>query len=319
MWQSAILIIAGLWQSLAAVNYLATMPAVETFLPPPKVTVTAVGDMMFDRGVLYSVVNGGQKDFAYLFSQIPDLKDDTDILLGNLEGPAAISGDYAGNLYSFHMQPKVLGTLKAVGFDILNVANNHAGDWGRSGFEETLKNLKENNLSYTGGAWNYASVTKPVIFDKNGIKIGFLGFSDFCPAGLAASAKRSGILLASDPNFKQIISQAAGQVDALIVTIHFGDEYQPIHNIRQENLAQAAIDAGAKAVIGHHPHVVQDTEKYHGGFIAYSLGNFIFDQYFSLATMQGLVLKLVIGKDGKVQAEEKLVQLNERLQPAFVP
>jgi len=316
-WFNAIVLsFLAIWQQVGTVDYLAKVPVIEVFNQTPEITLLAVGDIMLDRGVEAMVNKVGDKDFNFIFSQIADLKNGSDILLGNLEGPVAIGGHEIGNLYSFHMNPAVLPALKKVGFDVFNVANNHAGDWGRQALIETLDNLTQNNLTYVGGGL-LARATEPVIFEKNGLKIGFLGFSDVGPSGLKPTDEQIGILNVDADNFSTIISQATKKVDTLIVTIHWGDEYQTIHNRRQASLAHQAVDAGAKVVIGHHPHVIQDMEEYKNGYIAYSLGNFVFDQPFSTATMQGLALKLKINKDGVASAEKKLVKLNKYFQPSF--
>ena len=112
-----------------------------------------------------------------------------------------------------------------------------------------------------------------------------------------------------------IIEQAASQVDLLVVGYHFGDEYKTEPNERQKELAHLAIDHGAKLVIGTHPHVVQPVEEYGGGIIAYSLGNFIFDQYFSPETMSGLALTVVLqGKKIHLIIKQNVI-LDQRYQP----
>lgn len=282
-----------------------------------QIKILALGDIMLDRGVARSVSRNSWGDFSFVFSNIPDLKGSADILMANLEGPVSDGGEEVGNLYSFRMSPQVLPVLKSVGFDLLSVANNHMADWGKYAFLDTLDNLFLNNISYTGGSYDYASATEPTIIEKNGLRVGFLGFSDVGPVGLRATSSLPGILLASDPNFSQIISRASKKVDVLVVSIHWGEEYQAIHNSRQEFLAHQAVEAGAKLVLGHHPHVIQDDEWYKSGYIAYSLGNFVFDQNFSTKTMQGLALQLEIGKDGVLKTEKRLIKLNSKFQPQF--
>ncbi|MFA5023000.1 MAG: CapA family protein [Candidatus Paceibacterota bacterium] len=306
------------WQNLATFNYVSNVSAIPVFLPKPKVNILAVGDMMFARGVYQSIKRNGNGDFSFSFANIPELKTDTDILIGNLEGPVTAGGKEAGNLYSFRFKPELIPVLKNVGFDLLTVANNHAGDWGYLGFIDSLKNLEANNLPYVGGGFNYASATEPVIIEKNGLKTGFLGFSDVGPSGLAIAQKRGGVLMVNEDDFSNIIKKAVSPVDNLIVTIHFGEEYQPTHNGRQQRLAHEAIDAGARVVIGHHPHVIQDDEKYGNGYIFYSLGNFIFDQNFSPETMQGLALGLELSKDGVIRVEKRLIKINNQFQPSFI-
>lgn len=212
------------------------------------------------------------------------------------------------------MEPSIIPTLRSAGIDILSVANNHAGDWGRDAYADTLERLRENEIEYTGGGKNIDEARRPTIIEKNGVKIGYLAFSDVGPNYMKAGENEAGVLLASDPNFEQIIKSAKTQVDYLIVSFHFGDEYKTVHNNRQETLAHKAIDNGAKIVVGHHPHVIQDTEVYNNGYIAYSLGNFIFDQYFSVNTMQGMLLKLKINSDGTMTAQKNIVKLNKAFQ-----
>jgi len=212
------------------------------------------------------------------------------------------------------MDPSVIPALKGAGLSIVSVANNHAGDWGRDAYTDTLLRLKENEILYTGGGINIQEAEQPVVIEKYEIKIGYLGFSDVGP-NMTASESNSGILLTSNPHFDEIIKNASRQVDHLIVAFHFGEEYKTEHNDRQKLLAHKAIDDGAKIIIGTHPHVIQDTEIYKNGFIAYSLGNFIFDQYFSENTMKGMLLKIRLNKNGSMIIKKNTVSLNKVFQP----
>ena len=132
---------------------------------------------------------------------------------------------------------------------------------------------------------------------------------------MEATENEAGLLLASNPRFEEIIKNASKQVDYLVVSFHFGEEYQDKHNLRQEELAHRTVDSGAKLVIGAHPHVVEDTEVYKNSFIAYSLGNFIFDQSFSEKTMQGMLLNIKLSIDGQMTVRKDTVKLNKAFQP----
>jgi poly-gamma-glutamate synthesis protein (capsule biosynthesis protein) len=292
-----------------------------TDLPPVYnqdfVNLTFGGDIMLDRGVKNSVNKNFGGDYSALFENMGILKK-SDIAFANLEGPASDVGKDMQNLYSFRMDPSVVPALAGAGFSILSVANNHVGDWGISAFSDTLSNLKENEISYTGGGQNEAEAEQPVIIEKYGIKIGYLGFSDVGPNWMGATANQAGILLANNPHFDEIIQNASKEVDYLVVSFHFGVEYQTTHNARQEYLAHKAIDDGAKIVIGTHPHVMEDTEVYKNGFIAYSLGNLIFDQSFSKDTMQGMLLGIKLGRDGSMAVTKNIVELNSFFQPEKV-
>ncbi|OGI94911.1 hypothetical protein A3I84_00690 [Candidatus Nomurabacteria bacterium RIFCSPLOWO2_02_FULL_36_8] len=281
------------------------------------VTLAFGGDIMLDRGVKNSVRKNFNNDYSKLFEK-PDLVNllkKVDIIFANLEGAASDKGADLKNLYSFRMDPTVVPALKNAGMSILSVANNHIGDFGRIAFIDTLGLLKENEILYTGGGIDKTEAEKPVIIEKYGIKIGFLGFSDKGPDYMIADKEKAGILLANDPNFDEIIKNASEQVDYLVVSFHFGEEYQTKHNERQKYLAHKAVDNGAKIIIGHHPHVIQDTEIYKNSFIIYSLGNFIFDQTFSAETMEGMLLNIKLWRDRNMTVRKDILKLNKTFQP----
>lgn len=280
---------------------------------PNFVNLVFGGDIMLDRGVKNSVNKNFNGDYSSLFENLDILKD-ADIAFANLEGPASDKGSDRKNLYSFRMDPSVIPALKGAGFSIVSVANNHVADWGRDAYTDTLMRLKENEILYTGGGLNTEEAEQPIIIEKYGIKIGYLGFSDVGP-NMQTSEDKSGLLLTSNPRFEQIIKNASEQVDHLVVTFHFGEEYQTKHNDKQEYLAHKAIDNGAKIIIGTHPHVIQDTEIYKDGFIAYSLGNFIFDQYFSENTMEGMLLEIKLNKNGTMGVKKNIVNLSKVFKP----
>ena len=292
---------------------------------PDYVMLAFGGDLMLNRGVRNSVIKNFGGDYSMLFEKMEILKN-YDIVFANLEGTASDQGSDLGNLYSFRMDPQVLPALKGAGFGILSVTNNHIGDWGRLAFYDTLSRMKENEILYTGGGVTREEAEKPAIIEKYGMKIGFLAFSDKGPEFMAATPDNGGILRANDPRFDEIVKSAARRVDHLVGSFHFGEEYQTKHDARQEELAHRAIDDGAKIVVGTHPHVIQDTEVYgggpcpaeascEGGYIAYSLGNFIFDQTFSEATMEGMLLEIKLFKDGNMAVKKNILKLSRVFQP----
>ncbi len=290
---------------------------------PNFVTLAFAGDIMLDRGVKSSVARNFNGDYSALFTKLDMLKK-SDIVFANLEGPVSDQGIDKRNLYSFRMDPSVVPALAGAGVTILSVANNHVGDWGRLAYSDTLSRLKENEILFTGGGNNSAEAEQPTIIEKYGMKIGFLGFSDVGPNWMNATADQAGLLLASNPRFNEIIKNAAAKVDYLVVSFHFGEEYKDKHNARQEYLAHQAVDDGAKLVIGAHPHVAEDTEVYSRksctqsscvSYIAYSLGNFIFDQPFSEKTMQGMLLNVKLNRDGSMSVKKDTVKLNSAFQP----
>jgi len=281
-------------------------------------TLSFVGDIMLDRGVKGKVNAHGAGNYAFLFENASFLKT-PDIMFGNLEGPVSDKGVNVGSIYSFRFDPVVTAVLKDAGFDVLSMANNHIGDWTRTALEDTFINGKKAGIEMVGGGITYVEAIQPKIIETNGIKVGYLAFSDFGPDSIIVkkNVSGSGVLSASDPDIKEIIFNASKQVDILAVSIHFGDEYEPLSNDRQKRIAREAIDAGADIVAGHHPHVAQEVEEYNGGIIAYSLGNFIFDQYFSEETMKGLKLDVIVSKIGIESYSTSTVYQNKNSQPSL--
>jgi poly-gamma-glutamate synthesis protein (capsule biosynthesis protein) len=278
------------------------------------VTLMFVGDIMMDRSVKSSVLKNFDGDYHALFANTGYLKD-ADIAFGNLEGSVATGGHNAGSRFSFHMDPKSLGALKDAGFDIVSFANNHVGDWSTVAFNESLAHLRENGILYAGAGENYTDATTPRIITIRGMKIGFLAATDVGPNWLAATATKPGILLASDPHLADIVAAAKQQVDILVIAFHWGNEYSPA-NAHQKKLAHAVVDAGADIVYGAHPHVMERVEDYNGKPIFYSLGNFIFDQYFSANTMHGMVATVLIDPETKALTHSEQVS---ELSRQYVP
>ncbi len=263
------------------------------------VVMTFAGDVMMDRRVESTVHKVFAGDFGQLFGEF-DLFQNDDISFINLEGPVSDQGHNVGSIYSFRMDPQVLPVLKNLGVDVVSFANNHIGDYTIKAFIDTLNRLTENNILYTGAGASYDEASMPTVIEQNGIKVCFLAYSDVGPTWLKATEKSAGILLANDPNLVSHVMSAKQSCDVLVVSFHWGEEYQP-HNAHQAKIAHLVIDSGADIVVGHHPHVAQDVEIYKGKPIMYSLGNFMFDQYFSKPTMQGLVVQMKVYKNGVVK------------------
>ena len=289
---------------------------VQTTQDEKIVSLIAVGDIMLGRGIKNVVYGYGKGDYSFMFEKSFFL-DDADITFGNLEGPISDLGYDLGSIYSFRMEPKVIDALKEVGFDVLSVANNHMGDWSMTAFEDTMDRLYGAGIKYVGGGKNKKDATSVKIIEKDGISIGFLAFSDVGPEWLAKNSDLSFMLSAKDQDIVEIIATAASLVDHLVVSYHFGEEYSKEPTDRQKYLAKMSIDYGARVVLGHHPHVVLPTEFYRDGFIAYSMGNFIFDQNFSKETSEGQVLNIVFDKQGIVSARGAFVDFNKLFQPSL--
>lgn len=287
-----------------------------TTAPSEQASLMFVGDIMLDRGVRQRVENVFAGDYSQLFKNSFFIENAT-LAFANLEGPVSDRGYDLRNLYSFRMEPRVLDALKGAGFDVLSTANNHVGDWGRAAFEDTLRRVNESGMLAVGGGDTRADAEAVRIKEVNGLKIGFLAFTDVGPEWLAANGELP-VVLPVDESFDEIIRRAAAQVDHLVVSVHWGDEYKLNANARQKDLAHRAIDAGARIVAGHHPHVIEEVERYKDGVIAYSLGNFVFDQKQREETMKGLVLEVLVNKDEVEEVNQGIVQLSEDYVPTLL-
>jgi len=256
-----------------------------------EIKILFVGDVMMARKV-ENKIRENNKNFLYPFVNFLKYFKSFDYIVANLEGPISEKGVRVGSKYSFRMNPEVTIALSRANINILNLANNHIFDYGKVAFEETLKNLDKNKIKYFGNSY------EPLIIEENGTKIGFLGFSDFFKH-LEAKEGKIGIAVINK-NISEIIKKVKKKVDILIVSFHWGEEYKKFANEKQRKLAKTVIDAGADLIIGHHPHVIQNIEKYKNKFIFYSLGNFVFDQDFSKETMIGGGVEVYV-KDKKIE------------------
>ena len=298
----AFTVLTGLTLLLTIEGFTKSISYSSEIISPEKKTISVVlvGDIMLNRGVEYMMKTEGNGDFRFPFSKIAkDLKK-ADILFGNLEGPISDKGIKVGSIYSFRAEPEAIEGLTFAGFNLISLANNHAFDYGREALEDCLAKLSKAGIDYVGAGFNegeaYGGRT-PVIKEIEGTKIGFLAYTNLGPESWKASEKNSGIAWISEKDFEKIkkdIENAKQQSDILVVSFHTGTEYSKTPNQFQTIFYKSLIDAGADFVIGHHSHVVQPVEKYNQGWIAYSLGNFVFDQGFSKETMQGLMLKVLI-------------------------
>jgi poly-gamma-glutamate synthesis protein (capsule biosynthesis protein) len=283
-----------------------------------KIVLGFVGDIMLDRSVYNKIKIYGNGDFNYIFKNIRDDLLKYDFSVGNLEGPISDKGADKYDLYSFRMKPEALDALKNVGFDALSVANNHINNWGKEAMEDTFLRLKESGVKILGGGLNDIDASYPKIVEINGTKIAFLAFSQFDKGKYEATASSSGIVIISEEALNSGINIAKENADLVVVILHFGDEYSEESNSYQKKYSHLAIDFGANLIVGHHPHVVEEVEIYSNSYIAYSLGNFVFDQYFSKETMEGGLLEVTVQNKKIIDVKLQKIQMNKNYQPEIV-
>jgi len=275
-----------------------------------SITLLFAGDIMLDRGVEYYILKS--QDWKWPFLKIADVLQQADLVFANLESVISDKGTKQGSIYSFRADPRTIEGLVFAGIDVVSVANNHSFDYGQEAFLDSIERIKRAGIAPVG--FNH----EPVVIEVQNTKVGFLSYTEQgsplwdnpnAPASVAwMDASRLSQLV-------EDVKAAKLAADIVIVSFHFGEEYQLQPNETQELLAKTAIGAGANLVVGHHPHVVQLVERYQHGWIAYSLGNFVFDQGFSKETMEGLLLKVVVQDKQITRVTPRTVQINNEFQP----
>jgi poly-gamma-glutamate synthesis protein (capsule biosynthesis protein) len=198
----------------------------------------------------------------------------------------------------FRVHPRGLKYVKQH-FDAVGLANNHSGDYGPRAFAQMLGLLKQSGLGYYGGGHDLNEAHKPLILERQGLRIAILGYDEFQPRNFEADHDRPGVAWSEDEQVVRDITDArrVWKADVVIPVMHWGWE-EPIANARQRTLARLMIDAGADAVIGGHPHQLQDTDQYKGKPIFYSLGNFVFEGFPDRVNNQAWVVRLHIDRQG---------------------
>ena len=287
-----------------------------------ELKIFAVGDIMLGRGVSLMVKRYGDGNFKFPFLRIADFLKEADILFANLEGPISNKGRRVGSIYSFRFSPESVEGLKYAGFDIVNLANNHMFDYTVTALRDTLFYLRKAGIEYIGAGANKKEAFSAKIIEKKGIKIGFLGFVSLGPKSWLAGDNKPGLAwMDKNGNWRLIVSSLIKRLkekaDIVIVSLHGGVEYAYQPSSFKIKFAEECINDGADMVLMHHPHVVQKLVKYKNGWVAYSLGNFIFDQGFSKRTMEGAVLIIKVKGKKVDRAEYKIVKLNKFFQPIY--
>jgi len=264
----------------------------------PGISLNAVGDILPGRHVAQRMA---EHDVNYPFEKIAPCVSGADIVFGDLECPLTDRYPAPTSGMTFLAPSKTIEGIKLLGLNVAALANNHSTNFGREAFVDTLNLLKANNIKYTGGGMNYAEAHQPAIMDVGGVKIAFLDYNSIT-GSIDATPDKPGVSWISMPpwypeNEQQIataledIRLAKEHADVVIASFHWSQEdvYYPSQSMK--NLAHGACDAGADMVIGSHPHSIQPLEYYNGKFIAYSMGNFVFDQMQRDQTREGFFIK----------------------------
>lgn len=254
-------------------------------------TLVAGGDVMLSRHVGTKIRRSG--DNALPFRNVYKIFNEADIAFINLESPFYNQGGYVTEGMTFKSEPETIEGLNSAGIDIVSLANNHARNQREIGLLYTFDYLYANGIRYVGSGRNYEEAHQYKILRNKNIKFAFLAYtySDGINTKSSVTKNDPDVAFMDLQQMKKDVEKAKKNSDAVIVSMHAGIEYKSYPNEQQKEFAREAIDSGAKLVLGHHPHVVQSTEKYNNGYIIYSMGNLVFDQMWSQETREGLIVK----------------------------
>lgn len=248
--------------------------------PKENVSIAVTGDVMFARKM-----PGVLSLSSSPFKGVSNVTSNVDLLLINFENAATTSGNAVKGDVPLKCSPNYVPLAKANNRTIASLANNHAFDYGITGMEDTINNLKNANITPIGAGENEEEAHTAVITDIKGRRITILNYMDYdnfkeysYDVMPYANESHPGYSAYDSEDAKNQINNARSDSDLILVYMHFGNEYSRSPNENQKKIAHELIDYGADIVLGSHPHVTQGIEVYNGKPIFYSLGNFIFDQ-----------------------------------------
>jgi poly-gamma-glutamate capsule biosynthesis protein CapA/YwtB (metallophosphatase superfamily) len=212
--------------------------------------------------------------FAYPFEKIAPFLKERDLVLVNLETPLTSHRRARGHFLS---DPGYAPAMREAGISVVSLANNHIFDGGEIGFLETLDHLRDAGIAYAGAGRDLQDARLGTLLQFNRTKFVFLSYTQFCNANYSSiAADYPGILPMDRGLMVEDVKVARERADLVFVCLHWGFENQPNVHPKQVEIAHSLIDAGADAIIGHHPHIPHGIEVYRRRPILYSLGNFIF-------------------------------------------
>ncbi len=268
--------------------------------------VVAVGDLQlgdsptsvgFGFGSRYAAAN-----LSLAFENLRPALREGDVVFGNLEVPLSSSTQATSSWASRQMRgaPRFAPMLREAGFTVLNVANNHAVQHGTEAFKESVAAVRSAGITPCGlrGAPPWAS--DPVTVVAGGATVGILSY---CLRPRQYGDGEPPYAEGTPDTIRADVARLRPDVDSVIVSLHWGEEFVPVPSVEETAFARSLIDGGVALVLGHHPHVARPVERYRRGVIAYSLGNCVGDMVWYEPFRRGLLLRAEI-TDGTVTASE---------------
>lgn len=249
--------------------------------PPIRLRLVAVGDILMHQDVKLAAELAPQ-GFPALWADLVPLFQGADLAFGNLETPVAPTTGRPGIPFQFNAPAILPAALRASGFTVLSTANNHAFDQGPKGVRETLDRLRAERLVAVGSGEDRLRAEELQIVERQGLKVAFLGFTDLFNLDLNRKAAEPWVRPLDLEPALAAVREARSRADLVVVSVHWGNEYQRQPTKRQRDIARRMAGAGCDLLLGHHPHVLQPAELVEAdgrrALVAYSLGNFISNQ-----------------------------------------
>jgi poly-gamma-glutamate capsule biosynthesis protein CapA/YwtB (metallophosphatase superfamily) len=240
-------------------------------LREPPLSLITVGDIMLGGRAKKTLAKHGSD---YPFQAVLPLLRRAPLVLGNLEGPLAGKARRHARRYSYRVETHLASSLTRAGINVVTLANNHLLDCGRAGVVETLDALETAGVASLGAGRNQKEAHAPVIKTAGDLRIGLLAY--YWNRRCAATADMPGSAMDPPEALESDIRRLRSQVGRVVVAFHWGIPYERDPSPEDRAKARLAVDCGADAVVGHHPHVIQPFEIYRGCPIFYSVGNFAF-------------------------------------------
>ncbi|MNH94779.1 Capsule biosynthesis protein CapA [compost metagenome] len=306
--------------------FIASLQASLTRTLPPdhtpmttRATLAAVGDVLIHSPVFKdAAISKGKYDFNPMFDEVRKMTQEPDILVANQE--SMIGGTEIGlsSYPSFNSPHEIGDALKAAGVDIVTLANNHTLDRGEKAIRSALAYWDKLHMPYTGAYRSEEDASTIRTLTRNKITFAFLAYTYGTNGIPVPKAKPFLVNLINVNKIRSDVEKAKKLSDVIVVSMHWGTEYEPRPNSYQQQLAQQLADMGVQIVIGNHPHVLQPPAWVRGKngnktFVMYSLGNFLSAQEKTECLIGGIgtieVTKTVIG-------DNKTITLKN---PSFIP
>lgn len=264
---------------------LGRSPATTRAAPPAadSFSVVATGDVLIHPALTQQAVRDaratgrGEHDYRPLLAGVAPMISGADLALCHLEVPLAESGGPYSGYPSFNSPPEIADALADTGYDSCSTASNHSLDQGEDGVRRTLDALDDAGIRHTGSARSSAEATQPLVLDVGGVKVGQVSFTfGFNGYELPDGKPWTANLLDADAVVKAAEATRAAGAEVVIVSVHWGTEYQHEPTEEQRLLAKKLLaEDSIDLLVGHHAHVVQPIERIDGEWVAYGLGNHI--------------------------------------------